>query len=168
MKTGINPVLKQTRSNCWPATEEWGINPFIFFPPHVNGETTYKLRLYLSCNGSQVWPARISGVMESVFRCSGPNSKSIVTLTRPAHRKNGTLHLRSAFPGHCCHRRLSYWLLWNKKISSRSTIIKTNAVPLDAEHTKSWRLLSVSLQKIQSRAAPTLVLFRSLHAVKGL
>lgn len=76
-----------------------GINPFIF--PHVWRETTYKLRPQLSCSSSQVWPARISGVIEGVFRCSGPNSKSIVTLTRPVQRKNAPLphlHLRLFSP----------------------------------------------------------------------
>lgn len=74
----INPVWKQMCGNCWPETGDQSI-----YFSHVYWETTYKLRLYLSCNSSQVWPTRISGVIESVFRCSGPNSKSIVTLTRP-------------------------------------------------------------------------------------
>lgn len=69
--------------NCWPETGDQSI-----YFSHVCRETTYKLRPQLSCSSSQVWPARISGVIESVFRCSGPNSKSIVTLTRPVQRKN--------------------------------------------------------------------------------
>lgn len=32
-------------------------------------------------------------MIESVFRGSGPNSKSTVTLTRPVRRKNASLHL---------------------------------------------------------------------------
>lgn len=141
--------------NCWPETGDQSI-----YFSHVCWETTYKLRPQLSCSSSQVWPARISGVIESVFRCSGPNSKSIVTLTRPAQGKNAphppnplTPPSHSAFApsflGHCCHRRLSYWLLSNnnkKKISSRSTIIKTNAVPLNAKCAKSSE---TSQQKIQ-------------------
>lgn len=79
----INPVWKQMCSNCWPETGDQSI----YFSP-VYWETTYKLRLYLSCNSSQVWPTRISGVIEGVFRCSGPNSQSIVTWTRPKQRKN--------------------------------------------------------------------------------
>lgn len=74
----INPVWKQMCCNCWTGTGDQSI-----YFSHVYWETTYKLRLYLSYNSSQVWPTRISGVIESVFRCSGPNSKSIVTLTRP-------------------------------------------------------------------------------------
>lgn len=98
--------------NCWPETGDQSI-----YFSHVCRETTYKLRPQLSCSSSQVWPARISGVIESVFRCSGPNSKSIVTLTRPVQRKNAPPPSHSAvapsFLGHCCHRRLSYWLLSN-------------------------------------------------------
>lgn len=85
----INLVWKQMCRNCWSGTRDQSI---YFFPP-VYWETTYKLRLYLSYNSSQVWPTRISGVIESVFQCSGPNSKSIVTLTRPTQRKNVSLHL---------------------------------------------------------------------------
>lgn len=84
----INPVSKQMRCNCWTATGDQSI-----YFSHVYWETTYKLRLYLSYNSSQVWPTRISGVIESVFRCSGPNSKSIVTLTRPTQRTNASLRL---------------------------------------------------------------------------
>lgn len=84
----INPAWKQMCCNCWTGTGDQSI-----YFSHVYWETTYKLRLYLSYNSSQVWPTRISGVIESVFRCSGPNSKSIVTLTRPVQRKNASLHL---------------------------------------------------------------------------
>lgn len=134
----INPAWEQMCGNCWPETGDQSI-----YFSHVCRETTYKLRPQLSCSSSQVWPARISGVIESVFRCSGPNSKSIVTLTRPVQRKNAPPShsaFAPSFLGHCCHRRLSYWLLSNnnKKISSRSTIIKTNAVPLNAKCAKSW------------------------------
>lgn len=79
----INPAWEQMCGNCWPETGDQSI-----YFSHVCPETTYKLRPQLSCSSSQVWPARISGVIESVFRCSGPNSKSIVTLTRPMQRKN--------------------------------------------------------------------------------
>lgn len=84
----LKSVSKQMCCNCWTGTEDQSIYFYL-----VYWETTYKLRLYLSYNSSQVWPTRISGVIESVFRCSGPNSKSIVTLTRPTQRKNASLHL---------------------------------------------------------------------------
>lgn len=74
--------------NCWTGEGDQSVHF-----SHVYWETTYKLRLYLSYNSSRVWPARISGVIESVFRRSGPNSKSTVTLTRPTQRKNASLHL---------------------------------------------------------------------------
>lgn len=79
--------------NCWPETGDQSI-----YFSHVCRETTYKLRPQLSCSSSQVWPARISGVIESVFRCSGPNSKSIVTLTRPVQRKNAPPPFLSLLP----------------------------------------------------------------------
>lgn len=79
--------------NCWAGTGDQSIHF-----SHVCRETTYKLRLYLSYNSSQVWPTRISGVIESVFRCSRPNSKSTVTLTRPMQRKNASLHLLPLSP----------------------------------------------------------------------
>lgn len=84
----IYPLSKQMCSSCWTGTEDQSI-----YFSHVCCETTYKLRLYLSYNSSQVWPTRISGVIESVFRCSGPNSKSSVTLTRPTQRTNASLCL---------------------------------------------------------------------------
>lgn len=90
----INPVWKQMCCNCWTGTGDQSI-----YFSHVYWETTYKLRLYLSYNSSQVWPTRISRVIESVFRCSGPNSKSIVTLTRPMQRTNASLHLLPGFLG---------------------------------------------------------------------
>lgn len=88
----INFVSKQMCCNCWTGTGDQSI-----YFSYVYWETTYKLRLHLSYNSSQVWPTRISGVIESVFRCSGPNSKSIVTLTRPTQRKNASLHLLPLF-----------------------------------------------------------------------
>lgn len=129
--------------NCWTETGDQSI-----YFSHVYWETTYKLRLYLSCNSSQVWPTRISGVIESVFRCSGPNSKSIVTLTRPMQRKNAPLHLLPPFCGIAATG--DFYIDYREtKISSRSTIIETNAVPLNAKRTKTWnslRLLSVRLR----------------------
>lgn len=131
--------------NSWTGTGDQSI-----YFSCVYRETTYKLRLYLSYNSSQVWPTRISRVMESVFRRSGPNSKSIVTLTRPQQRKNASPRLLPPFLGFAAtgDSDIDYC---ETKISSRSTIIKTNAVPLNAKHTKTWnshRLLSVRLQKI--------------------
>lgn len=107
--------------NCWTETGDQSI-----YFSHVYWETTYKLRLYLSCNSSQVWPTRISGVIESVFRCSGPNSKSIVTLTRPMQRKNAPLLL---LPPFCSIAATGdFYIDYREtKISSKSTIIETNA-----------------------------------------
>lgn len=135
----INPAWEQMCGNCWPETGDQSI-----YFSHVCRETTYKLRPQLSCSSSQVWPARISGVIESVFRCSGPNSKSIVTLTRPVQRKNAPpppiRRLLPPFLGIAATGdfHIDYCPTTTKKISSRSTIIKTNAVPLNAKCAKSW------------------------------
>lgn len=117
----ITPAWKQMCGNCWTETGDQSI-----YFSHVYWETTYKLRLYLSCNSSQVWPTRISGVIESVFRCSGPNSKSIVTLTRPMQRKNAPLLL---LPPFCSIAATGdFYIDYREtKISSKSTIIETNA-----------------------------------------
>lgn len=125
----INPVWKQMCCNCWAGTGDQSIHF-----SHVYWETTYKLRLYLSYNSSQVWPTRISGVIESVFRCSRPNSKSTVTLTRPMQRKNASLHLLPLFLGFASTGDFDIDYC-ETKICSRSTIIKTDAVPLNAKRT---------------------------------
>lgn len=123
--------------NCWPETGDQSI-----YFSHVCRETTYKLRPQLSCSSSQVWPARISGVIESVFRCSGPNSKSIVTLTRPVQRKNAPPPILHLLPPFLLPQATFILIIVQQqkkeKISSRSTIIKTNAVPLNAKCAKSW------------------------------
>lgn len=117
----INPAWEQMCGNCWPETGDQSI-----YFSHVCRETTYKLRPQLSCSSSQVWPARISGVIESVFRCSGPNSKSIVTLTRPVQRKNAPppsiLPLLPPFLGIAATGdfHIDYCPTTTKKISSRS------------------------------------------------
>lgn len=133
----INPAWKQMCGNCWTETRDQSI-----YFSHVYRETTYKLRQHLSCNSSQVWPTRFSGVIESVFGCSGPNSKSTVTLTRPMQRKNALLHLLPRFLDIVATGdfHIDYC---ETKISSRSTIIKTNAVPLNAKCTKTWNSLSL-------------------------
>ena len=81
-----------------------------------------------------MWPTRISGVIESVFRCSGPNSKSIVTLTRPTQRTNASL-FTPPFLGIAATGDFDIDYC-ETKISSRSTIIKTNAAPLNAKDLK--------------------------------
>lgn len=152
----INPVWKQMCCNSWTGTGDQSI-----YFSHVCRETTYKLRLYLSYNSSQVWPTRISRVMESVFRCSGPNSKSVVTLTRPTQRKNASLHLLPLFSGSAAtgDSDIDYC---ETKISSRSAIIKTNAVPLNAKHTKTWNLWDSSVSDFRgySAACPLNVYYR--------